>query len=142
MSWSVSSLAKHSPVLQVSCITSLTVIAAAFWWLHREQLLNLCLLYQAKRLACWRVMGLLKVVYLAFYDGGHNPLGSYNCFLFVIFGTTFYFFMKSLHALPFLFIYIALLIFYHRHILFFLTVFFIYLNVISSTNYIDLSEKK
>ena len=87
--WHILNLYYH--VLHVSYVTSLTAIRAAFWWLHREQLFNLCLLYQAKRLACWRVMGLLKVVYLAFYDGGHNAIGSYNCFLFVIFGTTFYF---------------------------------------------------
>ena len=85
--WHILNLYSH--VLHVSYVTSLTAIRAAFWWLHREQLFNLCLLYQAKRLACWRVMGLLKVVDLALFDGGHNPLGSICCSLFVILDTIF-----------------------------------------------------
>ena len=54
------------------------------------------------------MMGLLKVVDLALIDGGHNPLGSFCCSLFVFLGTIFYF-LNPLHALhPFsLFIYIA-----------------------------------
>ena len=36
-------------------------------WLHcREQSQSSCLLYQARRLACWRLMGLMKVVTFGF----------------------------------------------------------------------------
>ena len=140
MSWSVSSLAKHSPVLQVSCITSLTVIAAAFWWLHREQLLNLCLLYQAKRLACWREMGLLKVVDMALFDGGQNPLGSFCCSLFEILGTIFLSFFEPFACFtPFFFIYLYCTFkLYHRHLYFFLTVYMRFFFYIYNAEIIDL----
>ena len=113
--------------LQVPFIISLTVFDAAFWWLHREQLLNLCLLYQAKRLACWREMGLLKVVDMALFDGGQNPLGSFNCFCLRFLAQLFNLFW-TLCMLYILFLYLFIYLFrtyklYHRHFYFFFTVF-------------------
>ena len=48
-------------------------------WLHcREQSQSSCLLYQARRLACWRLMGLLKVVTFGFSNGGLQLIGSWH----------------------------------------------------------------
>ena len=60
----------HTPFFNVYLfvITHSLAVAVSACQLHnREQIHCNCLLYRAKRLACWRMMSLLKVVDLVFW---------------------------------------------------------------------------
>ena len=143
------------------CLISITslhhsAVPVVASWLHcREQSLSSCLLYQAKRLACWRLMGLLKVVIFGFYRWWAlaDRLLSRSMSLLVLEKTGGYHFFyihqyDFINCMLFLYLFFSLFVYITMaNVFFHLTLymrFFFYNNAVqnSATQIIDLSEKK